>query len=62
MARQARRHRREFLEESRVTSQPSLRAVFLEDAVSIAGDVTAFAAVALNQVTGSSGQGDPHGP
>jgi divalent metal cation (Fe/Co/Zn/Cd) transporter len=54
MARQARRYRREFLEESRVTSQPSLRAVFLEDAVSIAGDVTAFAAVALNQVTGSS--------
>jgi hypothetical protein len=54
MARQARRYQREFLEESRITSQPSLRAVFLEDAVSIAGDVTAFAAVALNQVTGSS--------
>jgi hypothetical protein len=28
--------------------------VFLEDAVSIAGDVIAFAALALNQVTGSS--------
>ncbi|MGD0687386.1 MAG: cation diffusion facilitator family transporter [Streptosporangiaceae bacterium] len=54
MARQARRHQREFREESRVTSEPSLRAVFLEDAVSIAGDVTAFAAVALNQITGSS--------
>jgi cation diffusion facilitator family transporter len=54
MARQARRYGRELLEESRVTSEPSLRAVFLEDAVSIAGDVTAFAAVALNQITGSS--------
>jgi cation diffusion facilitator family transporter len=54
MARRARRYHREFLEESRVTSNPSLRAVFLEDAVSIAGDVTAFAALALNQITGSS--------
>jgi len=54
MARQARRYQREFLEESRVTSEPSLRAVFLEDAVSIAGDVTTFAALALNQLTGSS--------
>jgi cation diffusion facilitator family transporter len=54
MARQARRYGREFLEETRITSEPSLRAVFLEDAVSIAGDVTAFAAVALNQITGSS--------
>jgi divalent metal cation (Fe/Co/Zn/Cd) transporter len=54
MARQARRYHREFLEESRITSEPSLRAVFLEDAVSIAGDVTAFAALALNQITGSS--------
>jgi cation diffusion facilitator family transporter len=54
MARRARRYQREFLEESRVTSEPSLRAVFLEDAVSIAGDVTAFAALALNQITGSS--------
>ena len=54
MARQARRHQREFREESRITSETSLRAVFLEDAVSIAGDVIAFAAVALNQLTGSS--------
>lgn len=54
MARQARRYERDFLEESRITSEPSLRAVFLEDAVSIAGDVTAFAALALNQITGSS--------
>ena len=39
---------------SRVTSDPSLRAVFLEDAVSVSGDVIAFAALALNQLTGSS--------
>jgi cation diffusion facilitator family transporter len=54
MMRRARHYHREFLEESRVTSESSLRAVFLEDAVSIAGDVIAFAALALNQVTGSS--------
>jgi len=54
MARRARRYHREFLEESRVTSEPSLRAVFLEDVVSIAGDVLAFAALALNQITGSA--------
>ena len=54
MARRARRYHREFLEESRVTSESSLRAVFLEDAVSVGGDVIAFAGLALNQVTGSS--------
>jgi cation diffusion facilitator family transporter len=54
MARRARRYHREFLEESRVTSDPSLRAVFTEDAVSIGGDVITFAALALNQITGSS--------
>jgi divalent metal cation (Fe/Co/Zn/Cd) transporter len=54
MARRARRYNREFLQESRVTSDPSLRAVFLEDAVSVSGDVLAFAALALNQITGSS--------
>src|SRR5215469_12976683 len=42
MARRARRYHREFLEESRVTSDPSLRAVFVEDAVSVSGDVLAF--------------------
>jgi cation diffusion facilitator family transporter len=52
--RRARRYNREFLEESRVTSDPTLRAVFLEDAVSIGGDVIAFASLALNQITGSS--------
>jgi cation diffusion facilitator family transporter len=50
----ARRYHREFLEESRVTSDPSLRAVFVEDAVSVSGDVIAFAALALNQITGSA--------
>jgi cation diffusion facilitator family transporter len=54
MVRRARHYHREFLEESRVTSDPSLRAVFTEDAVSVSGDVIAFAALALNQITGSS--------
>jgi cation diffusion facilitator family transporter len=54
MIHRARRYHREFLEESRVTSDPSLRAVFVEDAVSVSGDVLAFAALALNQITGSS--------
>jgi cation diffusion facilitator family transporter len=54
MDRRARRYHRGFLEESRVTSEPSLRAVFLEDTVSVAGDVIAFGALGLNQVTGSS--------
>jgi len=54
LIRRARRYHREFLEESRVTSDPSLRAVFVEDAVSVSGDVLAFAALALNQITGSS--------
>ncbi len=54
MARRARRYQRELLEESRVTSESSLRAVFVEDAVSVAGDVIAFAALALTQITGSS--------
>ncbi|HMK96343.1 MAG TPA: cation diffusion facilitator family transporter [Acidimicrobiales bacterium] len=54
MSRRARRYNRAFLEESRVTSEPSLRSVFAEDAVAIFGDVVAFAALALNQLTGSS--------
>jgi divalent metal cation (Fe/Co/Zn/Cd) transporter len=54
MSRRARRFHRELLQESRVTSDPSLRAVFVEDAVSVSGDVLAFAALALNQITGSS--------
>jgi len=54
MIRRARHYHREFMEETRVTSDPSLRAVFVEDAVSVSGDVIAFAALALNQITGSS--------
>ena len=54
IVRRARRYHREFLEESRVTSDPSLRAVFVEDSVSVSGDVIAFAALGLNQLTGSS--------
>jgi cation diffusion facilitator family transporter len=54
MIRRARHYHREFLEESRVTSDPTLRAVFAEDAVSVSGDVIALAALALNQITGSS--------
>jgi cation diffusion facilitator family transporter len=54
MSRRARRYHREFLQEARVTSDPSLRAVFAEDAVSIGGDVIALTALALNQITGSS--------
>jgi cation diffusion facilitator family transporter len=54
MSRRARYYHREFLQESRVTSDPSLRAVFVEDAVSVSGDLLALAALALNQITGSS--------
>jgi cation diffusion facilitator family transporter len=54
MSRRARHYHRELLAESRVTSDPSLRAVFVEDAVSVSGDVLAFTALALNQITGSS--------
>lgn len=39
MIRRARRYHREFLEESRVTSDPTLRAVSAEDAVLVSGDV-----------------------
>ncbi|HUK69533.1 MAG TPA: cation diffusion facilitator family transporter [Streptosporangiaceae bacterium] len=54
MSCRARHYHRELLAESRVTSDPMLRAVFNEDAVSVFGDVIAFAALALNQITGSS--------
>ncbi|MGO9854251.1 MAG: cation diffusion facilitator family transporter [Acidimicrobiales bacterium] len=54
MAGRARRYNREFLEESQVTSDTTLRAVFLEDAASIFGDVITIAALGLNQITGSS--------
>ncbi len=49
-----RRYNRGMLDEAKVTSDPTLRAVFVEDAVSVSGDVITFVALALNQVTGSS--------
>jgi cation diffusion facilitator family transporter len=54
MSRRGRRYNRGLLEESRVTSDPTLRAVFSADAVSVSGDVLAFAALALDQITGPS--------
>jgi len=50
----ARRFHRELLEESRATSDPSLRTVFVSDAVSITADLMTLAALAINQITGSS--------
>jgi len=54
MSVRARRYQRGFLEESGVTSDSSLRAVFVGDVVSISGDVIALAALGLDQITGSS--------
>jgi len=54
MIRRGRRYSRGLIDESKVTSDPALRAVFLEDAVSVSGDMIALAALALNQITGSS--------
>jgi divalent metal cation (Fe/Co/Zn/Cd) transporter len=45
---------RSLLEEAAATSDPSLRGVFNEDAVSIAGDALALLGLGLSQVTGSS--------
>ena len=50
----ARRRHRGLIDEARGTSDPTLRAVFVEDAVSVSGDVITLAALALNQLTGSS--------
>ncbi|MGD0608689.1 MAG: cation diffusion facilitator family transporter [Streptosporangiaceae bacterium] len=50
----ARRHHQDLLDEARRTSDPTLRAVFVEDAVSVSGDVITLAALALNELTGSS--------
>ena len=54
MSLRARRYHRDLLEESRVTSDPTLRTVFTSDAVSVSADALALAALALNQITGSS--------
>jgi cation diffusion facilitator family transporter len=54
MSVEARLARRNILDQAAATSDPSLRAVFAEDAVSIGGDVFALAGLALGQVTRSS--------
>lgn len=54
MTRRARRFGRELHAESRATSDPTLRTVFVSDTVSIAADLITLAALALNQITGSS--------
>ena len=54
MARRARLAGRKLAKESAATSDPALRTVFRTDTVSVAADVVTFAALALNQVTGSS--------
>jgi cation diffusion facilitator family transporter len=54
MSAAARRANRTLRDQSAATSDPTLRAVFLEDAISISGDLLALAGLALNQITGSS--------
>jgi len=54
MIRRARLFGRKLVTESAVTSDPTLRTVFLSDAVSTAGDLIAVAALAIDQITGSS--------
>jgi cation diffusion facilitator family transporter len=49
----ARRFRRNFFDQVVQTSDPTVRAVFAEDAAAIAGDVIALVGVALHQTTGS---------
>jgi divalent metal cation (Fe/Co/Zn/Cd) transporter len=43
-----------LLSESQTTSDPSLRTVFLQDSVSVLGDLMALVGLGLNQITGSS--------
>ncbi|MGO8859624.1 MAG: cation diffusion facilitator family transporter [Acidimicrobiales bacterium] len=54
MIAEARLSNRSLLDEATTTSDPSLRGVFNEDAVSIAGDAFALIGLALSQITGSS--------
>jgi cation diffusion facilitator family transporter len=51
---EARRMSRTILEMARTTSDPNLRAVFNEDAVSVVGDLVALAGLGLSQLIGSS--------
>jgi cation diffusion facilitator family transporter len=50
----ARLANRSILDEAATTSDPNLRAVFNEDAVSVAGDLLALAGLGLSQLIGSS--------
>lgn len=54
MTRRARRFGRELHAESRATSDPTLRTVFVSDVTSFGADLITLAALALNQITGSS--------
>ncbi len=54
MSNRARRRNLGLLSESRTTSDPNLRTVFVQDKVSVTGDLMAFAGLGLNQITGSS--------
>jgi len=45
---------RDFLDQLVLTSDPTLRAVFAEDAAAIAGDLIAVVGIAAHEVTGSS--------
>jgi cation diffusion facilitator family transporter len=50
----ARRANRTILDQATITSDPNLRAVFNEDAVSVVGDVVALAALGLSQLIRTS--------
>jgi len=54
MSAEARLANRSLLDEAAATSDPSLRGVFNEDAVSVAGDIFALIGLGLSQVIGSS--------
>jgi cation diffusion facilitator family transporter len=54
LRRDARVQQRGFLDQLMLTSDPTVRAVFAEDAAAIVGDLVAFAGIALHQRTGSS--------
>jgi cation diffusion facilitator family transporter len=51
---EARTAHRTIMDQAAATSDPSLRAVFTEDAVSVAGDLFALAGLAVSEATGSS--------
>jgi len=46
--------RRDFVDQIMLTSDPTVRAVFAEDAAAIAGDLIALVGVAIQQATGST--------